>query len=278
MSIASFVAAVVPVVEQRGRDQVFQRSQLQPEVGMHQPGLEPGPHDVAEQRRVAGAQDERRQHDHRPRHQRLQEVQARAGHPVHALHAVVHGMEAPQRRHLVHGAVRRVFHQVGRHQHGEELHQAGQGPEPVLQPGIHRPGEQRRHGPHAHEQEDADRQVVEDEVAAVVPEIRPQDRLVGPVRHDLLQRDEHGGGGQQVQDEPVEPDEARRVVARPDRHRAAAQVHRHRRQQHAERAQPLLPVQHEGQQAEPGGEHQPGRQQRAHQPQVVAGPQRRRGQ
>jgi ribosomal protein L3 len=177
----------------------------------------------------------------------------------------------------VHRPVGRVFHQVGGHQYCHELHHARQRPKPFLQPGIHRPGKERRHCLDAHEQKDADGKVIDDEVSPVVPEVGPQDRLITPMRHDLLQRREQRRRGQQVENEPIQSNESWRVVAWPHFHRAAAQVGRQYGQQDAERPQSLLTVQHESQHAEAGGEDHPRRQQLAHQHQVVADPQRRCG-
>ena len=87
---------------------------------------------------------------------------------------------------------------------------------------VDRPGEEGRREHRRGEGIDADQQVVEQEIAEIVPPIRPQDRLLAQMRPQLFEKDENHRRQHQVEDEPVEPDIAGRRVARPDLHRGAA--------------------------------------------------------
>ena len=113
-------------------------------------------------------------------------------------------MDAPQERHLVIGPVRRVLHQV-RHQHRQEqLQRVGQAGDGLLQRLIRGPGEQPVHEEVDAQQHRADRQVVEQEVLHVHLPFRAEHGLAVIQREQLLEDDEDGAGGQQVQDEPVQ--------------------------------------------------------------------------
>ncbi len=89
------VLAVVPVVEVGRDEHVAQRAEAHAHVGMVEHRLEPDDDDVGIDHFLGKAQHVDGGQHQRARDEQLQDVLARAGHPVHALDAVVHGVQAP---------------------------------------------------------------------------------------------------------------------------------------------------------------------------------------
>ena len=115
---------MVPVVELRRRDQPAQRAEAQAHVGVDEDGLEGGqPHVsaeglLAELHQVEG--DERQ----RPGQDLIERVDAGRRQPVHLRDAVVHGVEAPEERHLMGEPVAEVAAEVGDQDGLEQLQSA----------------------------------------------------------------------------------------------------------------------------------------------------------
>jgi hypothetical protein len=240
--------------------------------------LEPHDQDVTIHRRLAEAEDvQRRQHTHAGEYQ-LQHVLARAGQPVHRLHAVMYRVETPQERHLVIRAVRPVLRHI-RHQHTQQqlrqerdvLHgllemAADQPAEHVVQQEIHR--QQRQ--PHD--------EMVHREMLQIGLPFLAEDRLALVQRKQLLDHHEDQGRAEQVQDEPVQPDIRRVVGELADRHARTAQRHRRDHQHERHEVEVALAIEDEIAQRDATGRQQADQQQLADDVDRILVAQIRRGQ
>ena len=86
----------------------------------------------------------------------------------------MHGMEAPQERDLVIGAVRPVLHEIGDQQDAEQLGKERQSTHPFLQRRTDQPAEQAMDGEVHDHQRQSDQQVVDDEMREVDLPARPE--------------------------------------------------------------------------------------------------------
>ena len=98
-------------------------------------------HEVGVERCRFEAKQEQRHERQAPRHDHIDDVQARAGQPVHAAARVVHRVEGPQPAYSMKQAVHRVLHDIGDHCAGEALQHEGHRAHELLHVGIHRPSE-----------------------------------------------------------------------------------------------------------------------------------------
>ena len=151
-----------------------------------------------------------RQH-HRAGDDQLQDVLARAGHPVHAFDAVVHRVQSPQQRHLVVGAVRPVLHQVGHQNDEEQRHPEVQPLHPAANAIVGGPAKELVHDEVGGQQHKAHHHVVHDEVMKVRLPLGAEHGLVFAVRKQLFNEDEDERAAQQIQDEPVQANVGRVV-------------------------------------------------------------------
>src|SRR5678809_1333950 len=182
-----------------------------------------------------------RQHE-RARDDQLEDVLARAGQPVHALDAVVDGVQPPQHGDLVIGAMRPVLDQVG----DQDDQEQGDEERQVLDPGadavLGGPAEQLVDEQVGREQDEAHDHVVDEEVVEVGLPLRPEHRLVLPQRERLLDEDEDQRRAEQVEDEPVEADVGRVVGEVVDRNLVAAERQRQADQRERAEREPARPA------------------------------------
>ncbi len=130
------VLRVVPVMEIRRHDHVAQRPEANAHVRVVEDRLEAHDDDVRIDHALVESQHVDRGEDQSAREDELEDVLARAREPIHALGAVMDGMQAPQDRHLMVCAMRPVLHQVCHEQDQDHLQPERQAANPFLQRGA----------------------------------------------------------------------------------------------------------------------------------------------
>ena len=117
--------AVMPVMVARGDDDFAEVLERGAEVGVDEGGVEIHVENVELQRGRFVAHDVHGDDGGAAQDDDLEEVHARASHPVHDLRGVMHGVEIPEERDAVERAMDPVLHEVGEDHDLDELERDG---------------------------------------------------------------------------------------------------------------------------------------------------------
>ena len=122
LSIASALRGVMPVMELRRRDQPLQRTEIEAHVGVDERRLHAHHDEIRKERPLGKSQHVDRHVRQTARDRDVDQMQPRAGQPVHLLRRMMHGVKPPQRRDRVERAMHPVLREVGHEQQRDELH------------------------------------------------------------------------------------------------------------------------------------------------------------
>ena len=186
----------------------------------------------------------------------VDQVQARAGQPVERLRRVVDGVEPPEPRHPVEGAVDPVLGEVGDEHDLDDLEHQRLRRDRVLEPRPGGPPEEQRGRQHREHDRQLHHQVTHREVHQVGRPARPEDPLLGAARRDALERHEEQREDEQVQQEPVEPRRGRAVDRSLDLDAGASEQRAGGREGEAREAEDLAAPENDAQRAEAEADHQ----------------------
>ena len=263
------VQRVMPVMEARRHHEPFERAQAEPHVGVDEDRVERDEDEVGVERR-------RREAEHVERHERqpagehdVDQVQPRAGQPVHRAGRVVDAMEAPEPGHRVEEAMDRIFGEVGGDDDLQELHDQRLGGHRRLQPGANGPGEEQRRRGHGQQDRQLHEHVADGEVAEIGRPAGAEDRLLGAAREQTLHRHEDEREQQEVEEKPVDAEVARRLAHRADRHVGASDQRAGQRQRDPGQAEGAPAAQQHGEHAETEARHEEGVDEEAHEGQRI---------
>ena len=251
-----FFNAVVPMVKARCDQKFFDPGEAPAEIGVDKCRVHVDHKDVGVHRIVGEAKDKHRDNRRSAEENDFQEVHPGARHPIHALGGVVDGVEAPEAREAVEGAMDPVLDEVRKEHDRDKLNEKRQAADPGADLAELANSENRFSGKECQERQDLDHHAADEEIEKVFPPFLAEDELLFALREKAFDRNEKQPRKDDTEDKPIEPEKQRSGIGHNRGGSGPAEQRSEQRDCNADAAQHLFAAENEAQCGKGKGENE----------------------